>query len=338
VAEADSRNTQSGPRPLRWISGLARIYKVLLVVGALGGVVLTFAGVKDLLTSEPPPVSKQLEAIRHDAAKRSLRPFVSRKADLHGTGTSSYLFLLTDLRREDVGGADQIVIYDEVDGRLRQRFSFRPEPGHGFDGGIHIHLKALHDFDKDGRPELIGSLTNGTWQAGSPVDEAGAGVPFLIAWDDSSERYRIGALTTTLPRLGRFGTRPRKAEVKRTDTRLTYRDATNGQVVAGYPAEDFVLVNTQFNTVLIAAFYSRLLSGSALRAQMEVRPWIINLGARPPYKLGGCFSDDPADDDFVRQEAGQYPFFTPVVNNATDLQRVLRRLSFSMKRDMCAYL
>lgn len=147
-----------------------------------------------------PPVSAQLDAIRQAAEREGSATVFASVEDLHGV--SSHVFVLAP---RDGTPTAELRIYDEDDGWLRLRFSFRPRTRGGDGGYAVVPPEDLQggDWDYDlGRPRTVDIDGDGnselvaTYQltvADEPIK-----VPVVIAWDDYAQRYAISAALPAL--------------------------------------------------------------------------------------------------------------------------------------------
>lgn len=145
-----------------------------------------------------PPISAQLADIRRDAERAGAATVVTRDQRLHGGEDRSHSFVL----RPAAAGSDELRIYDEVDGYLRQRLRFEPrtggvEPGGGLFNPLPSELRAgvadyrlslsdPLDVDGDGKLELVAVFKLDTLP---PVQ-----VPILLGWDDRRRAYVLSRL------------------------------------------------------------------------------------------------------------------------------------------------
>jgi hypothetical protein len=149
-----------------------------------------------------PAVGAQIDEIRELAAKRgSSTRFTLRGVQLH-PGGRSHMFVLSPENH----GSDELRIYDEVEGQLRLRFSFRPST-RGHRGTLRAppsdqqtagtldywtsQRPIVADIDGDGTREILVS-----YSMRADFDEFGATVrlPLIFGWDDTSRGYRVSAL------------------------------------------------------------------------------------------------------------------------------------------------
>jgi hypothetical protein len=214
---------------------------------AVGGVLLV--GLVSLTAgfSEPTRAQRIARVIR-DATGPGRQHFEYR-ADFHGAGEQTHVFVFHDTRVAPGGGAprpptsDEIAVYDDSgEHGLRQRLDFQPEqPGWVFSYRYH------GDVDGDGDAELIGGY-------GDPRDAAQAQIPFMLDWDEGSERYRLTALQAVPPPhvgAARPSAQPFLAAYARPVT------LTDGRArLSGHRVQDFAVVKPQ-----------RIVAGVVLKAR-----------------------------------------------------------------------
>jgi hypothetical protein len=239
-------------------SGALAVAGVLLV-----GLVSLTAGF-----SEPTRPQRIARVIR-DATGPGRQHFEYR-ADFHGTGEQTHVFVFHDVRVAPGGGAprpptsDELAVYDDSgEHGLRKRLVFQPEqPGWVFSYRYH------GDVDGDGDAELIGGY-------GDPRDASQAQIPFMLDWDEAGERYRLTALQAVPPpRVGatRPSAEPFLAAYAR---RVTLTDGRTR--LSGHRVQDFAVVKPQ-----------RVVAGVVLKARTFSIPGTIELEGNILRTSGGA--------------------------------------------------
>jgi hypothetical protein len=203
---------------------------------AVGGVLLV--GLVSLTAgfSEPTRAQRIARVIR-DATGPG-RQHLEYRADFHGAGEQTHVFVFHDTRVAPGGGAprpptsDEIAVYDDSgEHGLRKRLDFQPEqPGWVFSYRYH------GDIDGDGDAELIGGY-------GDPRDASQAQIPFMLDWDEAGDRYRLTTLQAVAPpHVGapRPSAQPFLAAYARPMT------LTDGRArLSGHRVQDFAVVKPQ---------------------------------------------------------------------------------------------
>ena len=235
-------------------------------------------------TRTPPPIPVQIAAIERRAANDGeyVRSLVNGPLDLHGTGQESRLFLFTRtrLRQADPAPSDEIRIYDDQEGWLRQTFRFRPAGA-----GVQFRFRGARDIDADGATEVVGAFA-------SP-DGRYAMLPFAIDWQAIDGRYAVVPLDLGPPVLSRtrmpnrFRVQARLYRKLYTDA-VTIRDATSRQEVRGHRVQEFVITAPPR---IVAAYFLRPPFDLAKDAALyEIHAAILAAGRTPtltPCALAG---------------------------------------------------
>ena len=272
------RRTADFARRTGWAAWLA-----LIGLGIFEGVPPAYRAV----IGDPPAISEQLEEIRRDAATEGFHAIVNRPADLHATGTRSWLIVL---RHDSINSgqprvkrvSDEVRIFDEVDGELQEKLRFQPRPKRGL---VYVFgLKQLGDADGNGRPEIVGSYSSLFMSDELPV-------PFVIAWSERDDRYVMSPLIRDPPTLNessRPGTYGRIARRRYGENAQLEDTRAPRSHLRGYPVEEFVLARRRGLPVLLAGFIHR----QAIRAAVgtiEVHAWSIDF-QRPEARSYQCSS------------------------------------------------
>ena len=154
---------------------------------------------------KPPSIAAQVTDIRKAAARQGGAMVYTLSSErLNGTQERSYVFVL---RRQN-HGSDEVRIYDDVDGRLRLRFDFRPRTG---DAWISLdttaavqqrrapvaywmtHRPIVADVNGDGTRELLLA-----YRAGA-ISALAFRIPLSVAWDDRRQEYVLSAVLRSRP-------------------------------------------------------------------------------------------------------------------------------------------
>jgi hypothetical protein len=238
-----------------------------------------------------PSVPIQLDAIRRQVALQGYGLVASKRADLHGTGRTSFILVFRSLRvlsQRFVSQPDEIRIYDvDNSGTLKLKFRFRPRMG-GKDPPWIFRLDAVQDFDENGRPEIVGAweqlFMSPTWPR-----------PVVIGWNDAHSRYEIdpildassrGAFQSNRPILrparprGGFASFARRVYVKPTEIRNVYDKTT----LEAYAVEDFAIERVGFGAIMGAIFITRG-GAHADAVPDEVLEWNVGFELAKPQVL-----------------------------------------------------
>jgi hypothetical protein len=250
---------------------------VLLAGGAgLAAVVIALVlVVKGFSTPTPPPMAAQIAELERDAAKQGqfVRPLVSQAVDLHGTGLESHVFafVAANPRRGDPLPSEEVRVYDDEDGWLREAFRFRPA-----DAGVKFEFRGARDVDRDGATEIIGAF--------APPDGRNAMLPVALDWQSLEQRYALVPLDLGPPRLTdvEVGKRFQVPERQYRDlyaATVTVRDATSGQRVTGHRVQDFVITSPPR---IVAAYFLRPpIDMTKDKAMYELHAAILRVGRAP---------------------------------------------------------
>jgi hypothetical protein len=200
-------------------------------------------------TPTPPPIAAQIADIEREAAEdgQHVRSLVSGSVDLHGTGQESRLLIFTELEPEgNAAPSDEVRVYDDRDGWLREAFRFRPA-----DPGVQFRFRGVRDIDGDSAAEIVGAF--------AAPDARYAMLPFAIDWEAVAQRYAIVGLDLGPPPLSRVAL-PKRFRVPAQQYRdryagaVTIRDATSPQTVSGHRVQDFVVATPPR---IVAAYFLR---------------------------------------------------------------------------------
>ncbi len=261
--------------PARMLAGGAGLAAIAIVL------VLVAAGFS---TPTPPPIGVQIAELERRAAAdgQFVRPVVGKGVDLHGTGEESRVFTFTvaNPQRGDPAPSDEVRVYDDDGGWLRQALRFRPA-----DPGVKFEFRGARDVDGDGAEEIIGAF--------SAPDARYAMLPVAIDWQSLSQRYEIVPLDLGPPDLSAVDL-PKQFQVAARQYRdkyaaaVTIRDATSAQRVTGHRVQDFIVTTPPR---IVAAYFLRppfdLTKDKAL---YELHAAILTVGRRPsltPCALAG---------------------------------------------------
>ncbi|HXM86999.1 MAG TPA: hypothetical protein VN889_05145 [Solirubrobacteraceae bacterium] len=161
---------------------LAAIASILLVSVGIGAYAHHSQAVK-----APIPLSEQWQQ-ELSRLSRENWTITKTRVDLRGTGAIS---TVVSLRRSAICGAgkpppsNELLIYDEIAGKLVREFQYAPPQGCG---GLLSNFQSM-DILGDGQNELIGSL-DGAWDLK---------VPIIIDWNDAEQTYQALPLITEHP-------------------------------------------------------------------------------------------------------------------------------------------
>jgi hypothetical protein len=136
---------------------------------------------------EPPSIHEQLEEIQVEMAKDGRFIPVLRRISLHGSGIRSYLIVTRDrthLENPWTGEleADEIRIYDLVDGELTLAFAFQPRlhlQGEGPRSRLVFEPTSIVDLNGDGAAEVFGAFYGFFMEPLFPR-------PIVIGWDPAT--------------------------------------------------------------------------------------------------------------------------------------------------------
>lgn len=209
------------------------------------------------------PVSEQLASIARAARDDHRRIVFRAAAPLHGAGARrSHVLVLrddavTDWRRRSVARTDELRIYDNVDGRLREAFRFQVRGG-----------GRVRQFHVDLEPRAVMLATG-------PLP-----VPVLVAWDDAARRYR--------PSPQRI--RPRATGERYIEPPVVV-DRSSSRRVNGYAVDTYTIVRHRPFAMLLGGYPDgdALLAG---REQYEIELWTDDRGE--PVKSVACFRSPAA--------------------------------------------
>jgi hypothetical protein len=124
-------------------------------------------------------IGQQVDDIRARAAEDGRRVDALRKTSLHGPGITSYVLLLRD---EDFT-RPELRIYDEQEGKLKQRLTFRPANDDLSSGKF--FFAAIEDLDHDDDRDILAGLAVRT--------ESPFRVPIVISWGERNRKYVVQA-------------------------------------------------------------------------------------------------------------------------------------------------
>lgn len=261
---------------------------------AVGGTLLAIQAI--LRSKEPDPIPQQLDRLTQEFEAGSSTVLDLRPANFHGSGVSSYVFIIRDERLsgvEDPGSrrSDEVRIYDEIDGSLELAFRFRPElatPDTSWVVGEPIPyafvLRSLQDLDRDGRDELVGGY--GVWTMAPTLP-----TPIAITWEGG--RYRMQALVPSSPDIakppspGAFG----RTWLPNYESPSLLVDPEEDETLRGFPVEDFAAYRAEGDVPiggvrLVAAFLVRATS-HADPELYDLEAWTVDLkGQTYSYQCG----------------------------------------------------
>jgi hypothetical protein len=284
---------------------------IVLTGAILFGVEKGIEALVDRLNPNPPPIADQLQTIAAQEERRGRRVLEAFQADIKGFGGSpSQVVVFRDLgafpidpERFGKAGSDEIVIYDEHDGRLEPAFRFRPEQREP----IYVfRVEAVDDLDNNGRTEIVGAFYQ---VAMAPIQPR----PVLIRWR-ADHGYELRAILTRAavwdalrgaPGRGEYATFVRK--LARQPTQL--RDAQSGMVVETYPVENFVLSEGRrwldgepAGAVLVAAYVAEGHAHCCV-TQLQLAAWPLDLlgSELVSWECASSFPTEPGDTTAPRR-------------------------------------
>jgi hypothetical protein len=260
------------PLPERWDMPAVLLAGGAAVAAAVIALVLV---VKGFSTPTPPPMAAQIAKLEREAAKQGqfVRPVVSKAVDLHGTGLESrvFAFVAANPRRGDPLPSEELRVYDDEDGWLREAFRFRPA-----DAGVKFEFRGARDVDRDGATEIIGAF--------APPDGRNAMLPVALDWQTLEQRYALVPLDLGPPRLTDAQV-PKRFQVPERQYRdlyaktVTVRDATSSRRVTGHRVQDFVITNPPR---IVAAYFLRPpIDMTKDKALYELHAAILKVGRAP---------------------------------------------------------
>lgn len=269
----------------------------ILAVATLGAVVGLL-----LDSSDPPPLTAQLDAIVAQADDEGQYPADRRTIQLHADSPRSHLFVLED-ESDRPGGiprefasppSAEVRIYDEADGRLDLRMRFHPQ-NHGQveqgpDGdapGFQFRIIDIDDFDKNGTVEIVAAFDRISFATGSLP------IPVIVSWDSEDAAYDIHPLLTQPPRL-RVSSRLASAAYAGYSKPTLVQDQLSDKRLTGYPA-DVIAVRQGLRGPILMAAYPEL-SERGFTGRYEAKGWFLDLSGGSP-RLARC---SPSEHLFLR--------------------------------------
>jgi hypothetical protein len=251
------------------------------------------------LTSGP-SIAAQVDKINREARAEGRRMIVQRRVAFRGTAHDSLLVVLRDRSSrlfpagdlEFPRSSDELRIYDIDGSSLRQRFAFQPQdPGkirqapEGDSPSFRFSLRAIGDFDNDGKLELVAALERVTLASG-PYP-----VPVLVRYSDAAQRYRMTPLLPFAPQLQRpLGVTRAELTGYTKPTRIVNRRGSPSRLL-GYAVDQYDFRATLRAPVFAAAFNTGFLRQMRGVAPYEVRAWYIDL-QDSPTRLLDCYPLD----------------------------------------------
>lgn len=188
VAERSVRVTKAGI----WIGstiGIAAIAVTIALVFLQGN------------SAPPPPVADQWLAIRRNLSNDGWSIRKSRAEKLRDDGrTSTILTLRPSDPKCAKSRSDQVRIYDEFAGRLRETFRFEPTRRGDCNTALNFRVLGVGRFedDSDTRDLIVAYST----------DDAGAqqvDLPLLVTWNPRRSRFEMRGLLRSNSTVSRFG-------------------------------------------------------------------------------------------------------------------------------------
>ena len=247
----------------------------LAAAGALGAL-LAIGGIAATVgVPKPSPLSlgEQVDKIKSGATGSARQLLGSGVANFHGFGDPSYWFAFGPseiemgkaLAAKRPLPADEIRIYDQRGGKLRQAFEFQPETP-----AARFKIRYDKDLDGDGEAELIGGY-------GFRDQMSEALMPFVVHWASGTGRYRISSLQTIPPKLvGKTPTKDGRRFVEGYQQPLTL---TDGNVrVTGYRMQSFTVSK---NPQLLIRGLVVKPKTTSLTGLVQVQASILRVGDQP---------------------------------------------------------
>jgi hypothetical protein len=267
--------TERWDMPAVALAGGAGVAAVLIVLVLL---------IKGFSTPTPPPMAVQIAELEQDAAKQGqfVRPVVNKPVDLHGTGLESrvFAFVAANPRRGDPLPSEELRVYDDKGGWLREAFRFRPDAA-----GVKFEFRGARDVDRDGATEIIGAF--------APPDGRNAMLPVALDWQTLEQQYALVPLDLGAPKLTDVEVSKRFQVPERQYRDLyaapvTVRDATSAKRVTGHRVQDFVITSPPR---IVAAYFLRPpIDMTKDKALYELHAAILRVGRAPslaPCAPGG---------------------------------------------------
>jgi hypothetical protein len=263
------------------------------LVGLVVAMIVAVLMVSGFSKAIPPPIPAQIAGIERSAAAHNqyARLLVRGTVDLHGTGEESRVFILepTSVKPGHPALSDELRVYDERDGWLREKFRFRPSIP-----DVKFQIRAAQDIDADGATEIVGGF--------ALPDARNAMLPVALDWQNSDQRYAITPLDLGRPSLGRVK-QPSAFAIqaglyrKLYERRYTLDDASSSDRVTGRRVQDFVVTTPPR---IVAAYFVRPPIDSAKdRAVYEIHAAIVAAG--PSLSLTPCaLADVPTPQMDIR--------------------------------------
>lgn len=217
-----------------------------------------------------PSISSQLATIeRAGSSGGGEVSVVVAGVDLHGTGVKSWLLLFHDPSGASRSSSDEIRVYDEEGGNLVPALRFRPAGPRAV-----FQYRAAQDIDFDNATEIVGGY--------GYADEAReAMVPFAIAWDSATDRYRTVVLDMGAPKLSHPATIvPEQQYLRVYASPVTFADPSDHLAITGHLVQDFAV--TPPPRRIVAGLFLRPWLGSQ-RARFQLESAILDRSRGAPH-------------------------------------------------------
>jgi hypothetical protein len=207
-----------------------------------------------------------------------MHAIVNRPVNLHGTGEESYLLVFRDDPHKNPAvspHSDELRIYDIEKGRIRLAFDFQPENPQA--APYEFQLVAVKDFDRNDRPEILGSYTTAFMNFAVPH-------PVIIVWDEAAQKYRVEPLLSSPPKLtyrgdaGGFGQivlefYRKPAELVDPKTKIALR---------AYGTHDFAISTRRFTSLIAGFIVYADAHSSPIPPLFEIHEWRLNFQLPTP--------------------------------------------------------
>lgn len=273
VKVGNDRVAIRGPGKARRDRGL--LIPAGLAIAALAAVA-GFALTGNFDKAPPPSIAEQAASAAREGAAGTRAVIMRERADLHGSGESSYVFAFDDGDETPEGKerAAEIQVWDQHGDDLELAFRFEPS-----EEGV-FQVRGIADIDGDGADELVGGY--GTERVPGELL-----VPFALDHDDDSGGYRLVSLAPQPPALDIEPSGGDAAELRGMyESRLTFVDVEEGKALSlsGFRSQDFVV--TPEPRRLISAYVADIHPGRETRV-VEVEAEAFDLTGGSP-QVGSC--------------------------------------------------
>jgi hypothetical protein len=253
----------------------------IVVAAATGAGALTWFVTRDA-PEDQRTAAQHLDDDLAKAAREHRHTVYHQIFALHPGADQSHLLVIRDDRLRDklrtdlaAPNSDEIRIYDVQGADLVHRFTFRPQDAgtvrqepEGDHPAFQFRIYAVKDYDKNGKPEIVGAFERFTLATGALP------VPVVVAWDEGESEYRIEPLIRKAPHLRPdvgVGLSSQAAYTRPTPI----RDQLSGKVVRGY-ATDVYELRTGSRAAILSAGYAAMNSSASGPLGYAVLGWWID--------------------------------------------------------------